>query len=478
MSSGTTLQRLKSQDDRLTRAKRQRQALTLAALLSAAFSGCGDTGRSPNDTPDRASAPSHVDEQPATDASATVSPARAAETDMATVKSHELKGIWLGVADNTAVVIRFIGSESRQPGRAVVEGEWFVDVPGHTIGSGLEFIDDDAAGVVELEVGLWSIETGKSFRSSLGRVERGVSGRLYLSIYANEAHPAYAGISRISLTHISDHPKIQQDDVDRMLAAGKLASIGDLPEPDRQQFQALYGQFKMLEAQLAEAKEATTESHSAYAQAEAGFLRAENASGSAQRALAKYRSLAGEPGSEKRIRLESWLWQLQIRAGQKFHAEIDRISEFRRYKGEGAIRILKPLIGKDPFPEEAMDIAEMLPADPEQLTAEKALEILQHDENVKRSIQQYAPEKVDRDIEELAAQLSFVDDKEICRVWAAAQPEFAFYRDFLASRKPDEMTDAENRLGELTGAMTRIWPDWRQQLYEAEYSDSAPVPPL
>ena len=140
---------------------------------------------------------------------------------MATVKSHELTGIWLGVADNTAVVIRFIGSESRQPGRAVVEGEWLVHVPGHTIGSGLEFIDDDVAGVVELEVGLWSTETGNSFRASLGRVERGVSGRLYLSIYANEAYPAYAAISRISLTHISDHPKIQQDDVDRMIAAGK-----------------------------------------------------------------------------------------------------------------------------------------------------------------------------------------------------------------------------------------------------------------
>ena len=132
----------------MTQAKRQHQALTLAALLSAAFSGCGDAGRSPNGTAERTSSPSHVDEQPATDASATVSTARAAETQMA-VKSHELKGIWLGVAGNTAVVIRFIGSESRQPDHTIVEGEWLVHVPGHTIGSGLEFIDDDAAGVVE-----------------------------------------------------------------------------------------------------------------------------------------------------------------------------------------------------------------------------------------------------------------------------------------------------------------------------------------
>ena len=258
----------------MTRAKRRHRALTLAALLSVALFGCDDDGHddghSANEKAQRATAPSQVDEQPATDASSTVSTARAAETHMSPVKSHELKGIWLGVADKTAVVIRFIGSESRQPGRAVVEGEWFVNVPGHTIGSGLEFIDDDAAGVVELEVGLWSIETGKSFRASLGRVERGVSGRLYLSIYANEAHPAYPTINRISLTHISDHPKIQQDDVDRMLAARNIASIDDLSEPDRQQFQALYDQFKTLEAQLAEATEVTTESDSAYAQAEAG----------------------------------------------------------------------------------------------------------------------------------------------------------------------------------------------------------------
>ncbi len=335
------------EDCRMTRARKQHQAITLAALLLSAFSGCGDVGHIANDKAEGASAQSHVDEPPASDASATAPTARAAETQMAAVKSHELNGIWLGVADNTAVVIRFIGSESRQPGRAVVEGEWLVDVPGHTIGSGLEFIDDDVAGVVELDVGLWSTETGNSFRASLGRVERGVSGRLYLSIYANEAHSAYPATSRISLTHISDHPKIQQEDVDRMIAAAKQhgdaqadaelerawrsgfdtkstirrskagattstfaqepASIDDLPEPDRQQFQALYDQFKTLDAQLAEAKEATTESHSAYAQAEVGFLRAENASGSAQQALAKYRSLAGEQGSEKRIRLESWL---------------------------------------------------------------------------------------------------------------------------------------------------------------------------
>jgi len=207
------------EDFRMTRAKGQHRVLTLAAIWFAAFSGCSDAGRSPNGTAERPSAPSHVDEQPATGAYSAVSTAHAAETHMATVKSHELKGIWLGVADNTAVVIRFIGSESRQPDRAVVEGEWVVDVPGHTIGSGLEFIDDDVAGVVELEVGLWSIETGKSFRSSLGRVERGVSGRLYLSIYGNDSHAAYPTVSRISLKHISDHPKIQQEDVKQMLDA-------------------------------------------------------------------------------------------------------------------------------------------------------------------------------------------------------------------------------------------------------------------
>ena len=129
----------------------QHQALTIAALWLAAFSGCGEAGRSP-DTAQSSSAPRHVDEQPATDDIRHRLDCSLPETHMATVKSHELTGIWLGVADNTAVVIRFIGSESRQPGRAVVEGEWLVHVPGHTIGSGLEFIDDDVAGVVEFKL--------------------------------------------------------------------------------------------------------------------------------------------------------------------------------------------------------------------------------------------------------------------------------------------------------------------------------------
>ena len=209
------------EDCRMTRAKRYHQALTLAALLLAAFSGCGDAGYIANDKAEGASALSHVDERPASVAIATAPTARAAETDMAAVKSHELNGIWLGVTDNTAVVIRFIGSESRQPNRSILEGQWYVDVPGHTIGSGLQFIDEETAGVVELEVGLWNIEIGNTFRASLGRVERGVSGRLYLSIYENEAHPAYPAVNRISLKHISDHPYIQQDDVDRMIAAKK-----------------------------------------------------------------------------------------------------------------------------------------------------------------------------------------------------------------------------------------------------------------
>ena len=133
--------------------------------------------------------------------------------------SDELNG-FVGTADNVAVVIRFIGRESRQPNRrGTVEGEWTVHVPGHTIGSGLEFIDDEAAGVVELEVGLWNPETEKGRRASLGRVERGVSGRLYLSIYGNDSHAAYPTVSRISLKHISDHPKIQQEDVEQMLDA-------------------------------------------------------------------------------------------------------------------------------------------------------------------------------------------------------------------------------------------------------------------
>jgi len=210
----------------MTRAKRPHQALTLAGLLLAAFSGCDDAGHIVNDKAKGASAPSHADEQPASGASATAPTARAAETDMAAVKSHELNGIWLGIADKLAVVIRFIGSESRQPDRSILEGQWYVDVPGHTIGSGLQFIDEETAGVVELEVGLWNIETGNTFRASLGRVERGVSGRLYLSIYENEAHPAYPAVNRISLKHISDHPYIQQDDVDRMIAARKRDDAG------------------------------------------------------------------------------------------------------------------------------------------------------------------------------------------------------------------------------------------------------------
>ena len=53
-----------------------------------------------------------------------------------------------------------------------------------------------------------------------------LSGRLNLSIYENEAHPAYPAVNRISLKHISDHPKIQQDDVDRMMAARKRDDAG------------------------------------------------------------------------------------------------------------------------------------------------------------------------------------------------------------------------------------------------------------
>jgi hypothetical protein len=80
---------------------------------------------------------------------------------MVPVTSDELRGIWLGNVDNVAVVIRFIGREFRQPGRrSTVEGEWTVHMPGHTIGSALQFIDDETAGVVELEIGLWNTETG------------------------------------------------------------------------------------------------------------------------------------------------------------------------------------------------------------------------------------------------------------------------------------------------------------------------------
>ena len=200
--------------------KSRHHVIVITALLCLAFSGCGPSSIHSTEPAEPASVSSDVDSQPAAGDSAADFADRAPETDMVPVRSDELNGIWLGAADNVAVVIRFIGRESRQPNRrGTVEGEWTVHVPGHTIGSGLQFLDDETTGVVELEVGLWNTETGMSWRASLGRVERGVSDRLYLSIYENKAHAAYPAVARISLKHISDHPKIQQEDVDQMLVA-------------------------------------------------------------------------------------------------------------------------------------------------------------------------------------------------------------------------------------------------------------------
>ena len=205
----------------MRRAQLLRQAFTFSAVALIALSGCGDPEDTPNASPQAVPGNSQIVEQATNGESEINIGDREIESEMKPVTSAELKGIWMGVAEETAVVLRFIGRESRQREGGVVEGEWLVDVPGHAIGSGLEFIDDAAAGVVELEVGLWSIETGESFRSSLGRVERGVSGQLYLSIYENETQPAYPKVNRIPLEHIGDHSKIEKEDIDRALAARK-----------------------------------------------------------------------------------------------------------------------------------------------------------------------------------------------------------------------------------------------------------------
>ena len=216
------------EDQDMRSAKGQHQALAFAVLWCAAFWGCGDSWSTSNEPAETLSASIQSERQPNAGASVEAFANRAAETDMVAVQSRELNGIWLGAADDLAVVIRFIGRASRQPGRpGTVEGEWFVELPGHTIGSGLQFIDDETAGVIELEVGLWNARTEETWRASLGRVERGVSGRLYLSIYENEAHPAYRAVNRMSLKHISDHPRIRQNDVDLMIAAWKHGEVAE-----------------------------------------------------------------------------------------------------------------------------------------------------------------------------------------------------------------------------------------------------------
>ena len=107
------------------------------------------------------------------------------------------------------MLIRFIGAELKQPDKTIVEGQWYVNVPDSFIGSGLQLIDNEQTGAVDLESGVVSIKTGKSFRVSLAYVERGVSGKLYLTILEakHQNLPKYRFVKRMRLTRVNDRTR-------------------------------------------------------------------------------------------------------------------------------------------------------------------------------------------------------------------------------------------------------------------------------
>ncbi|HBE67977.1 MAG TPA: hypothetical protein DDW52_07490 [Planctomycetaceae bacterium] len=104
------------------------------------------------------------------------------------VRSAELTGVWYGVSRETGVVIQFIGRQSREPStRGVLSSKWIVHVDGGSISSAVEFVDNLQSGAVDLRVGMVNNETKEIFTASLGHIQRGNGGRLYLSINKNNA---------------------------------------------------------------------------------------------------------------------------------------------------------------------------------------------------------------------------------------------------------------------------------------------------
>ena len=136
------------------------------------------------------------------------------------VQSAELTGVWYGVTAETGVVIQFIGRQSREPNkRGVVSGKWIVHVDRGQIGSAIEFVDNPQSGTVDLEVGLVNNETEELFTASLGRIQRGVDGGLYLSIDKNTSSDMYVPAKRIRLQRANDAIEINRVNIEQMQAA-------------------------------------------------------------------------------------------------------------------------------------------------------------------------------------------------------------------------------------------------------------------
>jgi beta-lactamase regulating signal transducer with metallopeptidase domain len=143
-----------------------------------------------------------------------------ATEEMRPVTSRELTGIWQGVAKDFGVLIQFIGRESRQPGKkGNLGGNWTVHVPRASIGSMLEFNDNQEAGVVDIEIGGIYTRTDQLFRDLSGRIERGQSGQLYLTVLKSKHQPKYPSILRLPLTRVSNNQEIGRKHVDQLCAA-------------------------------------------------------------------------------------------------------------------------------------------------------------------------------------------------------------------------------------------------------------------
>jgi beta-lactamase regulating signal transducer with metallopeptidase domain len=173
-------------------------------------------------------------DEPRTERASNDSLTNEAETEkMQPVTSRELTGIWQGVTDDFGVLIQFIGRESRLPGKkGVLSGKWTVHVPRGSIGSALEFNDNLETGVVDIEFAGFNTRTDKSFRASVGRIERGQSGQLYLTVLNSKELPKYPSILRLPLTHVSSEQAIQPRDIYHLFVAKELlekGTIKDLP---------------------------------------------------------------------------------------------------------------------------------------------------------------------------------------------------------------------------------------------------------
>ena len=138
---------------------------------------------------------------------------------MQPVTSRELTGIWQGVTKDFGVLIQFIGRESRLPGKkGVLSGKWAVHIPRATIGSALEFKDNSEAGVVDIEFSGFDTKTDQPFRSSLGLVERGLSGQLYLTVLKGERQKKYPSVRQLRLNRVSNDLAIGRKHVDQLRA--------------------------------------------------------------------------------------------------------------------------------------------------------------------------------------------------------------------------------------------------------------------